>query len=72
MVDLFNFILNSFAICTAIYGSFAAIGYSMFGEGTLSQITLNLPKSAFASKIALWTTVRFIPFITINSLVNKM
>ncbi|KAG8059180.1 hypothetical protein GUJ93_ZPchr0002g24023 [Zizania palustris] len=46
-----------FAICTALYGSFAIIGYLMFGEKTLSQITLNLPKHSFASKVALWTTV---------------
>ncbi|KAL6911996.1 hypothetical protein ACP4OV_000801 [Aristida adscensionis] len=46
-----------FAICTAIYGSFAVIGFLMFGESTLSQITLNLPKHSVASKIALWTTV---------------
>ncbi|XP_020578367.1 vacuolar amino acid transporter 1 isoform X2 [Phalaenopsis equestris] len=46
-----------FSLCTAVYGSFAAISYLMFGESTLSQITLNLPKDAVASKIALWTTV---------------
>ncbi|PKU86281.1 hypothetical protein MA16_Dca002112 [Dendrobium catenatum] len=46
-----------FSLCTAIYGSFAAISYLMFGESTLSQITLNLPKDAVASKVALWITV---------------
>ncbi|XP_078157765.1 transmembrane amino acid transporter family protein [Carex rostrata] len=60
-----------FVICTAIYGSFAAIGYSMFGESTLSQITLNLPKSAFASKIALWTTV-INPFTKYALLLNPL
>ena len=47
----------TFAICTVIYGSFAVIGFLMFGENTLSQITLNLPKHSVASKVALWTTV---------------
>ncbi|OAY78398.1 Vacuolar amino acid transporter 1 [Ananas comosus] len=46
-----------FALCTAIYGSFATIGFLMFGEDTLSQITLNLPKNSVASKVAIWTTV---------------
>jgi hypothetical protein len=40
-----------------MYGSFAVIGFLMFGENTLSQITLNLPKHSIASKVALWTTV---------------
>jgi solute carrier family 32 (vesicular inhibitory amino acid transporter) len=48
---------GSFAICTAIYGGFAIIGFLMFGEKTLSQITLNLPQDSIVSKIALWTTV---------------
>uniref|UniRef100_A0A0D9VM00 Amino acid transporter transmembrane domain-containing protein n=1 Tax=Leersia perrieri TaxID=77586 RepID=A0A0D9VM00_9ORYZ len=59
-----------FAICTAIYGSFAIIGYLMFGDKTLSQITLNLPKHSFASKVALWTTdyivIFYIPAIFIR------
>ncbi|XP_010914086.1 amino acid transporter AVT1A isoform X1 [Elaeis guineensis] len=49
--------LISFTLCTAIYGSFATIGYLMFGESTLSQITLNLPMHSFFAKVALWTTV---------------
>lgn len=60
-----------FAICTAIYGSFAIIGYLMFGDKTLSQITLNLPKHSFASKVALWTTV-INPFTKYALLLNPL
>lgn len=60
-----------FALCTAIYGSFAIIGYRMFGAATLTQITLNLPKQAFASKLALWTTV-INPFTKYALLLNPL
>lgn len=48
---------TSFIICTTMYGGMAIMGFTMFGEDTESQITLNLPKHLVASKIALWTTV---------------
>ncbi|KAL6633402.1 hypothetical protein ACP70R_026073 [Stipagrostis hirtigluma subsp. patula] len=60
-----------FAICTAIYGAIAVIGYLMFGDKIESQITLNLPKDSFASKIALWTTV-IIPFTKYPLVLNPL
>ncbi|KAI4300883.1 hypothetical protein L6164_034210 [Bauhinia variegata] len=46
-----------FALCFFMYGGMAVMGYLMFGEATLSQITLNLPKHSVGAQVALWTTV---------------
>ncbi|KAF1897339.1 hypothetical protein Lal_00035042 [Lupinus albus] len=49
-------LLTCFVICTAMYVGVAVVGYLMFGDGTLSQYTLNMPQSSVATKIAMWTT----------------
>ncbi|KAM1053586.1 hypothetical protein ACFX13_001119 [Malus domestica] len=50
-------LLTCFCICTFLYAGVAVMGYTMFGESTQSQFTLNMPHNLVASKIALWTTV---------------
>uniref|UniRef100_A0A0C9S641 TSA: Wollemia nobilis Ref_Wollemi_Transcript_11975_2347 transcribed RNA sequence n=1 Tax=Wollemia nobilis TaxID=56998 RepID=A0A0C9S641_9CONI len=50
-------LITSFLICTIMYAGTAIAGYMMFGDGTQSQFTLNMPKTFVASKIAVWTTV---------------
>uniref|UniRef100_A0A7N0RHM9 Amino acid transporter transmembrane domain-containing protein n=1 Tax=Kalanchoe fedtschenkoi TaxID=63787 RepID=A0A7N0RHM9_KALFE len=50
-------LLTSFGICTLLYAGVAVMGYTMFGESTESQFTLNMPTDLLASKIAVWTTV---------------
>ncbi|KAL6126438.1 hypothetical protein ACLB2K_074487 [Fragaria x ananassa] len=50
-------LLTCFCICTFMYAGVAVMGYTMFGEATLSQFTLNMPHDLVASKIAVWSTV---------------
>ncbi|KAF8403101.1 hypothetical protein HHK36_011195 [Tetracentron sinense] len=49
-------LLACFTICTMMYAGVAYMGYTMFGESTESQFTLNMPQNLVASKIAVWTT----------------
>ncbi|XP_056864867.1 amino acid transporter AVT1C [Raphanus sativus] len=50
-------LLTCFTICTLMYAGVASMGYTMFGEATKSQFTLNLPQDLVATKVAVWTTV---------------
>ncbi|XP_022743104.1 amino acid transporter AVT1C-like isoform X2 [Durio zibethinus] len=50
-------LLACFGICSLLYAGTAIMGYTMFGEATESQFTLNMPEDLIASKIAVWTTV---------------
>ncbi|CAI5988125.1 unnamed protein product [Closterium sp. NIES-65] len=54
----FNWVLLIwFTVCTCIYGGIAILGYSMYGQATAAQITLNLPPALTPSRIVLWTTI---------------
>uniref|UniRef100_A0A0E0DF34 Amino acid transporter transmembrane domain-containing protein n=1 Tax=Oryza meridionalis TaxID=40149 RepID=A0A0E0DF34_9ORYZ len=46
-----------FLLCTLNYGAMAVLGYLMYGDGVLSQVTLNLPSARLSSKVAIYTTL---------------
>ncbi|XP_049388475.1 amino acid transporter AVT1I-like [Solanum stenotomum] len=46
-----------FILSTITYGSMAAMGYLMYGQNLMSQITLNLPTRKISSKITIYTTL---------------
>ncbi|XP_052187658.1 amino acid transporter AVT1I-like [Diospyros lotus] len=46
-----------FLVSTIIYGSMVVIGYLMYGQDLMSQVTLNLPVNNLSPKIAIYTTL---------------
>ncbi|KAL6976625.1 hypothetical protein U1Q18_025412 [Sarracenia purpurea var. burkii] len=50
-------LLVCFALATISYGSTAILGYLMFGQNVMSQVTLNLPTRPLSSKIAIYSTL---------------
>ncbi|KAL6976626.1 hypothetical protein U1Q18_025413 [Sarracenia purpurea var. burkii] len=50
-------LLVCFVLATISYGSTAVLGYLMFGQNVMSQVTLNLPTRPLSSKIAIYSTL---------------
>lgn len=42
---------------TIVYGLIGVLGYTMFGDHLMSQVTLNLPSKKISTKLAIFTTV---------------
>ncbi|KAH7542590.1 hypothetical protein FEM48_Zijuj02G0090100 [Ziziphus jujuba var. spinosa] len=51
----YQVLIISFGICTIGYISIGAMGYLMFGENVLSQLSLNLPTNRIGLNIAIYT-----------------
>ncbi|KAL6659711.1 hypothetical protein ACP70R_002540 [Stipagrostis hirtigluma subsp. patula] len=49
--------LVCFGVSVLGYGLAGVAGYLMYGESTMSQVTLNLPAGDLGSKIAIYTTL---------------
>ncbi|KAL1551028.1 amino acid transporter AVT1I-like isoform X1 [Salvia divinorum] len=50
-------LLVCFVFSSVSYGSMAIMGYLMYGESLMSQVTLNLPLQNIGTKIAIYTTL---------------
>ncbi|CAL5017401.1 unnamed protein product [Urochloa decumbens] len=46
-----------FLVSTLSYGFMGVIGYLMYGDALMSQVTLNLPAGKASSKVAIYTTL---------------
>ncbi|TKY58861.1 Vacuolar amino acid transporter 1 [Spatholobus suberectus] len=55
--QFYKVLMVCFVVGTIIYGLIAVLGYTMFGDYLISQITLNLPSKKISTKIAIFTTV---------------